>query len=160
MNIASIEMPVHCPGHTSPRHGVERQEATDIEVTVAVTLSDFMQAMPFMKRVAMETCAPIAPNSVGAMLARMNYGGSGHETGCVVLARHNKSMAGFAVLAVKPDIGLELTWLHAGGEKPDRIVDGLWRTVSEIKAEWDFPILHVGYFTDMPKAMRDRVSIR
>ena len=87
-------------------------------------------------------------------------GGSGRETGCIILARLDKIVVGFAVLVVKPDVGLELAWLHAGGEKSDLVADRLWRKVSQIKAEWDFPILHVGYFTQMPKAMRDRVSMR
>jgi len=159
MNIANFNMPVGFSGNASIVETIEPNDTIDVTASVAVTLGDFMQAMPVMKRVALESGAPFAPNTIGATLAHMNYGGSGRESGCVVLARLNDNVAGFAVLTVKPDIGLELVWLHAGSEESDLVVDALWQKASEIKVEWNFPILHVGYFTEMPKTMRDHVSV-
>ena len=160
MTFSKSIMLAHGPSNASTVDPNERWPASEIELSVAATLSDFMQVTPLMRRVATESCAPVESNRIGSMLARMNHGGSGPDTGCVVLARLDQRLVGFAVLLLKPDTGLELLWLHAGDEKTALVTERLWEKVLQIKSEWHFRVVHVGIFAEMPIAMLETIANR
>ena len=53
---------------------------------------------------------------------------------------------------------LELTWLHIDDGQSDAVVDRIWEKLEEVRAQGQFPVLHVGAFAQMPKSMRDPVN--
>ena len=136
---------------SSPMTHAKHIDGGKVQVSIATTLTDFMQATPFLRRVAMETYAPISPNGIGTLLARMNHCGSSRESGYLVLARIDGALVGFAVLLAPDDDTLELAWLHAGDTDSDLVFDNLWDEVVRIKTEWQIPILQVGIFAPMPR---------
>jgi len=130
----------------------------DIKVSTAVALGDFMKATEYMRHVATETCAPEAPSRIGTMLSRLNYGGSGPETGCLLLAREGDDLVGFAVIEVKPGSGLEVSWLHAEGVRVDEVTERLWQKVLQVKNGWSYRVLHVGMFARLTQEMSEFIG--
>ena len=94
----------------------------------ATTFDDFKQITLLVKQVSWQKCIPVDPNRIGHILSWLNHGGSGPETGCAVMAQSADGQIGFALVLVKPDTGLELTWLHAENND-EEIVESLWQKI-------------------------------
>ncbi len=120
-------------------------------VRVASRLEDFMQATRMMKRAARDNASPIEPLRIGRLLSTLNHGGSGPKTGCVLLADNGNGPAGFALMLIKPNVGLELSWLYAEEScKNGGIVESLWDQAICIQKDWGFRILNVGICVELP----------
>jgi hypothetical protein len=128
------------------------QKSDPVQVSIAKTFSDFMDATPLLRKAATDSYAPIAPDEIGRFLSRLNHGGNGRDTGCVVIARIDNKPVGFAVLLPVGDDVLELTWLHSGDNQSDLVFDALWDKAAEVKDAWDVRYLQVGFFAPRPTA--------
>ena len=84
----------------------------DVTCRMAETLEDFMQVQPLMRLLTRRSWAPIDPYQVGTTLARLNHGGSGPDSGGVILAWDGDVLCGFALLQVTPATGLERLCEH------------------------------------------------
>lgn len=124
----------------------------------ARSLDDFRQATRMMMRASRTGICPIDPTRIGRLLSMLNHKGSGPKTGCVILAGETDRTAGFALLLVRPDACLELSWIHA--DDPDcecRVVEKLWDQAVRKQCEWGFKTLHVGYCVSLPNTTSQRM---
>lgn len=126
---------------------------------VASSLEDFMNTTRLMKRAARHSCSPIEPLRIGRLLSSLNHGGSGPKTGCVLLIDNGSGPVGFALMLIKPNVGLELSWLHSECScQDDGIVESLWDHAICIQKDWGFKILHVGVCAKLPDFSNRRIG--
>jgi len=117
----------------------------------AKSLEDFVLAMGMMKTAARETRGSIDPQITGRFLSLLENGGSGPETGCVVVARNAKGPAGFALLRAKPGQHLEVAWLHVKeSSSSDDVVDCIWEEIVRIQNKWGYRVLYTGGYAPLP----------
>lgn len=123
-----------------------------LTVKEAISFDDFRQATQVMRRTSREKCSPLETGNLGALISRLNHGGSGPKAGTIILAQKEGRTIGFALLVVNSDTSLNLTWLHAEGECKEA-PELLWQESLNTSRKWGYPILNIGAFVQLPQSV-------